>query len=182
MTTRSFIKSALAFPVVSLANTIISEQKYGFNFIGNGLIENKTDFEFFHSPYYIADNQYDILLVIHAHYSSGVLFHKRAIEVPKDTEYNEELMEQAVYSEMTSEPLFSHYQRIYIEPSKSFTTIKEYHKYPTKFMEKINEKLIENKYTVDVYTDFPSFKHMLDTKYKGDYSKEFLDDMRRMNF
>jgi hypothetical protein len=182
MTTRSFIKSALAFPVVSLANTVIPEQKYGFNFIGGGMIENKTDFEFYHSPYYIADNQYDILLVIHAHYSSGVLFHKRAIEVPKDSKYNEERIEQAVYDEMTSKPIFSYTSHIPVEPQKSFTTIKEYHKYPTKFMEKINQKLIENKYTVDVYTDFSSFKHMMDTKYKGDYSQEFLDDIRQMNF
>jgi hypothetical protein len=111
-----------------------------------------------------------------------VLFHKRAIDVPKDSKYNEELIEQAVFSEMTSNPAFSDTSYIPIELGKSFTTIKEYHKYPTKFMEKINQKLIENKYIVDVYTDFPSFKHMMDTKYKGDYSQEFLDDIRRMNF
>lgn len=35
MTKRSFIKAALSTPLVTLADQIIPEQKYGFDFIGD---------------------------------------------------------------------------------------------------------------------------------------------------
>lgn len=172
MTTRSFIKAALALPITSIAS-ILDEKKYGFNFIGDAPInDNVTDF---HVHSYDLDRSLHVLL--HAHYADGVLFHKRAIEIfYHDTPYKDIILQDALFSEMTV------FNRPSVETGRSFMTLKEYHKYPTPFMEKLNMRLKQNKYTVDVYTDFSSFKHMMDTKYKGDYTQEFLDDIKRLQF
>ena len=160
MTRKSFIKLACFTPLTVLS----SETNYGFNFIGNIQPKLRTEF----SNKIDRKPSDDVYILLYGNYNNDdVRFCKWAVEINQTTDPNQTIFDK-LYEVLTS--------------NTTFLPLSEYHKYPTEFMKKLDKKLKKAKRIVNIYTDFNSFKQMMDIQYRGNYSQEFLEDVKKLNF
>jgi hypothetical protein len=197
MTKRSFIKAALSTPLVSLANTVIPVNR---NFVFHG--DGDTSFK---GKNYIVDKAGkptpNRILCIGSHFSQdqSVKIEKFVFGTQQDpSKYS--LLDSEWFPD--SDPNYPPSPTTTMLLSSArwnglpFLLAKDYRSLTDEERNHYNEqsddqyiaiygssqKIKVPSHKIDVYTDFPSFKHMMDTKYKGDYTQEFLDDIKRLHF